>query len=57
MEEFIKENYVAFIMLPEQEVAEVQHRLDQYLTLLEQADGPGDISRSLPTLFSLIHFQ
>lgn len=57
MEEFIKENCVAFIMLPEQEVAEVQHRLDQYLTLLEQADGPGDISRSLPTLFSLIHFQ
>lgn len=57
MEWFIKENCIAFIKLPEQEVAEIQHRLDQYLTLLEQADGPGDLSRSLPTQFSLTRFQ
>lgn len=57
MEQVTKENRVAFVELPEQEVAEVQHRLDQYLTLLEQADGPSDLSRSLPTLLSLTHFQ
>lgn len=34
MEQLIRENCVASTMVPEQEMAEVQHRLDQYLTLL-----------------------